>query len=116
MTRNLTALTPLPLQRRVGSATFSSTLGATTPSNPDTVSTCDRTTTAAPLVASFRITPMHLGEIAVTHLPNRNMHIIQQSGWLYEDAAFPYAAITTAIRRQQQVVIAQPPLPPTDEA
>jgi len=59
---------------------------------------------------------MHLGEIAVNHLPNRNMHIIQQSGWLYEDAAFPYAAITTAIRRQQQVVIAQPPLPPTDEA
>jgi len=47
---------------------------------------------------------------AMTHLPNRNMHIIQQSGWLYEDT-FPYAAITTAIRRQQQVVIVEPLLP-----
>ncbi len=50
----------------------------------------------------------------MTHLPNRNMHIIQQSGWLYEDT-FPYAAITTAIRRQQPVVIVEPLLPPADE-
>ena len=58
---------------------------------------------------------MHLGEIAVTHVPNPNMHIIQQSGWLNADAAFPYAAITSAIRRQQQIVVVAPLLPPADE-
>src|SRR5437870_4732495 len=58
---------------------------------------------------------MRRGEIAVTHLPNPNMHIIQQSGWLHADTAFPYAAITTAIRRQQQVVIVEPLLLPADE-
>jgi restriction system protein len=51
----------------------------------------------------------------VNHLPNPNVHIIQ-TGWLHEDRAFPYAAITTAIRRQQQVVIVQPLLPLADEA
>ena len=51
----------------------------------------------------------------MNHLPNPNMHIIQQSGWLHADTAFPYAAITTAIRRQQQVVIVEPLLPPADE-
>ena len=51
----------------------------------------------------------------MTHVPNPNMHIIQQSGWLNADAAFPYAAITSAIRRQQQIVVVAPLLPPADE-
>ena len=65
------------------------------------------------LVASFRI-HRDAGEIAVTHLPNPNIHIIQPSGWLYEQTPFPYAAITAAVRRQQQFVVA-PLLPPADE-
>jgi restriction system protein len=50
----------------------------------------------------------------VTHLPNRNIHV-QQSGWLHEQAPFPYAAITAVMRRQQQVIVA-PLLPVGDEA
>ena len=50
----------------------------------------------------------------MTHLPNPNIHV-QQSGWLHEQAPFPYAAITAAVRRQQQVIVA-PLLPQGDEA
>ena len=50
----------------------------------------------------------------MTHLPNSNIHV-QQSGWLQEQAPFPYAAITAAIHRQSQVVVA-PLLPLADEA
>ena len=50
----------------------------------------------------------------MTQHPNPSIHVYQ-SRWMYgQTSSFPYAAITAAIRRQQQVVVA-PLLPPADD-